>query len=241
MRGNSPKALARIAGALYLLLVVLGVFAHLVVRGRVYVPGDASATAENIVANAALFRLGFVADVAMATVFIFVGIALYRLLKHVDERSAAAMVVFVSVGAGMILVNLLFHYAALLVATDAPYVSALGVEGSDALVLLLVDMHHYGYFIAGVFFGLWLLPLGHLAFRSGMFPRLLGVLLMIAFVSYLVDTLMRFLLPDLGEVVHEIITAPSTVAEFWLIAYLLIRGVKVPQSSAQGLARPQGA
>jgi hypothetical protein len=227
---NSPKALARSAGALYLLFAVLGVFAHLVVRSGIRVPGDAAATAGNIVANSALFRFSLVADIAMATLFVFLGIVLYRLLNHVDRHVATAMVVFVSVGAGMILVNLVFHYAALSVATDAPDPSALGSGSTDALALLLVDMHHSGYAIAGVFFGLWLLPLGYLAYRSGMFPRALGVLLMIAGVSWIIHTLVKFLVPNLGEIFQIILTAP-TLAEFGLLLYLLIKGVRVPRQA----------
>lgn len=85
------------------------------------VPGDAAATALNIAANPTLFRLSLVADIAKATIFVFVGVVLYLLLRHVDRRAAGTLVVFVAVGAGMILVNLVFHHAALLVATDPSY------------------------------------------------------------------------------------------------------------------------
>lgn len=229
---NSPRSTARIAGVLYLLLVITGAFAHLVVRDRVYEPGNAAVTVENIVANSTLFRLAVVADILMATVFVFLGIVLYMLLKDVDRKSATAMVVFVSVGAGMILVNLIFHFAAWLVATDATYATALGVEGSEALVLLLVEMHHYGYLLAGVFFGLWLLPLGYLAYRSDYFPRVLGILLMAASASWIIDTALRFAFPDLNEIVHIVVTIP-TFAEFLLLLYLLVKGVRSPARSGQ--------
>ena len=141
------------------------------------------------------------------------------------------MVVFVAVGAGMILANLLLHQAALLVATDTTYEAL----RSDELVLLLLDLHQVGYTLAGVFFGLWLLPLGYLAYRSGLFPRSLSILLAVAGGSWIVDTLAVFLFPDLPAMVHTILTAP-TFAEFWLIAYLLIRGVRTP---AAGQLRPR--
>lgn len=229
---SSPRSTARIAGVLYLLLVITGVFAQLVVRDRFYEPGNAAVTVENIVANPTLFRLAVVADILMATVFVFLGLVLYMLLKDVDRKSATAMVVFVSVGAGMILLNLIFHYASLLVATEAAYATAFGVEGSEALVLLLLDMHHYGYLLAGIFFGLWLLPLGYLAYKSAYFPRALGILLMIAGGSWIVDTLVRFIAPDLGEVFHSILTLP-TFAEFVMLLYLLIKGVRNPSQSHQ--------
>lgn len=231
---TASKRRARVAGALYLLMCVLGGFAHLAVRASVRVPGDAAATAQNILANPNLFRLSLVADIAMATLFVGVGIALYQLFRHVDRQAAGALVIFVAVGAGMILVNLLFHHAALLVATDPSY-ATFGAESSDGLVLLLLDLHEHGYSIAGVFFGLWLLPLGYLAYRSGLFPRVLGVALLIAGGSWIVGTLAGFLWPDVPAVVHTVITAP-TVAEFWMIAYLLFKGVRVPDPLAPAAA-----
>jgi len=223
----TSKRLARIAGALYLLMAVLGGLAHLGVRADIRVPGDAAATAANIAANPTLFRFSLVADIAMATIFVFVGVTLYLLLRHVDRHAAGALVVFVAVGAGMILVNLVFHHAALLVATD-PAAYALDAHSSDGLALLLVDMHHHGYTIAGVFFGLWLLPLGYLAYRSGLFPRVLSILLVVAGAAWIAGTLVEFLWPDLPGVVHTIITAP-TIAELWMVAYLVIKGVRAPR------------
>src|SRR5665647_2771337 len=105
---------------------------------------------------------------------------------------------------------------------------AFGTDGSNALVLLLVDMHHYGYLIAQVFFGLWLLPLGYLALRSRMFPRPLAVLLMVAAGCQIVDMLGSFVAPESWEHLMLFVMVPSVVAEFWFIGYLLVRGVRLP-------------
>ncbi|MBG0828127.1 DUF4386 domain-containing protein [Planomonospora sp. ID67723] len=223
---GSPKRVARLAGVFYLAVAVFALFAQMYARATVYVPGDAAATAGNIVANATLFRLGFVADLVTATSSLLVAMTLYRLFKHVNRNAAAAMVVFMAIGTGMILVNLIFHFAALLVATDAAYAVAPQVGASDTLVLLLMDMHRYGSVISGIMFGLWLLPMGYLAYTSGMFPRALGVVLMIACFGYEVDTLTTFLLPGLGETFSLIVLAPAVVAEFWMIGYLLAIGVR---------------
>ncbi|MEV8638190.1 DUF4386 domain-containing protein [Streptosporangium sp. NPDC051023] len=224
---GSPKRVARLAGILYLIVALCGGFAQMYVRATIRVPGDAAATAGNIVAHASLFRLGFVADLVTATCSVLVAMTLYRLFKHVNKDAAAAMVVFMAIGTGMILVNLIFHFAALLVATDPSYATA----GSDALVLLLVDMHWYGYVIGGIMFGLWLLPMGYLAYTSGMFPRALGVVLMVACFGYLIDTLTRFLLPSLGETLSTILTMPAAVAELWMVGYLLVVGVRTPATA----------
>lgn len=217
----SPKCLARLAGVLYLLMFVTGGFAHLGIRGRIHVPGDAMATFENLVADPTLFRVALVADIVMATAFVFVGIVLHRLFRTVDRSAAFAVLVFVAVGAGMILTNLLLHQAAALVAADP----ALDVLGGEVLVLFLLDLHAHGYALAGIFFGLWLLPLGYLGYRSGLFPKLLSVLVVVAGGAWIADTLVGFLFPELPALAHTIIGAPKVV-EFALIGYLLVKGIR---------------
>jgi hypothetical protein len=217
---------ARIAGLLYLLVAVFGFFGHFVARGTVVVPGDAAATAANIVANPTLFRLGVVGDVLMSIAYILLGLVLFRLFRHVNREVAGALVVFVAIGTGMILLNLAGQYAALQVATDDSYASAFGRAGSDALTLMLVEMQSYGFSLAGVLFGLWLFPLGYLASVSGLFPRPLGVVLMVACFSYLIDTVATFLVPGLPETFATAVTMPAAVAELWMVGYLCTVGVR---------------
>ena len=227
------KTFARLTGLLYLVVAILGSFAHLGARAAVYVPGDAAATAEKIVANATLFRLGFVADLIQTTLFMLVGLALYRLLRQVSENVARVMVVFVAIATSLILANMIHHLAALLVATEPSYAADLGVAGSQSLVLLLLDMHRYGYLIAQIFFGLWLLPLGYLVFRSRRFPRVLGVALIVACIAYLIEVLVAFLVPGIDESMTMLIVIPSAIAEFWILFYLLIFGIRTPARALQ--------
>lgn len=229
---NNHKAVARLAGFFYLIVVLAGMFAHLFARAEVHVKEDAALTAANIVANAELFRLGLVADIVMTIAFVFLGLALYRLFESVNKPAAGALVVFVCVGAGMILVNLVFHLAALLIATGPSYADAFGQAGSESLVLLMLELHSHGYTLAGIFFGLWLLPLGYLGMTSRYFPRLLGILLVLAGVSYLIDTVLIYLVPDLPEFVHTLIGIP-TYAELVTVLFLLVVGVR-----RQGTRRP---
>jgi hypothetical protein len=122
---------------------------------------------------------------------------LYLLLKHVNKKAASAMVILVAIATTVMCFVKVFQFAALLVAQDTSYGTAFGNAGSDAIVLLLLDVHHYGYYIAQIFFGLWLVPLGYLAYRSRMFPKVLGAVLIVGGVSYLADMLAAFLAPDL--------------------------------------------
>jgi hypothetical protein len=223
---NSPKRLARIAGVLYLLVAIFAGFAFGFVYSKLYVAGDAATTAGNVVANSGLVRMAVVADMVMATVWVFLALTLYRLLKHVHQSAAGAMVVLVAIGAGIVCLNTVFEFEGMRVATGSSYAAALGAGGSNALVLLLLDTQHYGLFIAAVFYGLWLVPLGSLAYKSGLFPKALGVALIVACVSYLVDLLAAFLVPDLSITIHGFLTIPPIIAEVWMVLYLLVIGVR---------------
>jgi hypothetical protein len=226
----SPVRLARMAGLLYLVVAVFGGFAQ-IVRVKVYEPGDATATAANIVANATLVRLSFVADLIQALVWLALAVTLYHLLAHAGRNIARAMVVFVAVSAAIACLNMVNQIGALLVATDHSYVTALGADGSHALVLLLMDLQHYGYLIAQLTW-LWLFALGLLGYRSGMFPRWLSFLLMLGTVCYVADALTRFLAPSLANTSAAIFVIPEIVCEVSLLAYLLIRGVRTPHPTA---------
>ena len=196
---TSPKRLARIAGLLYLLVGIFGGFAQGFVYPKIYVAGDAATTAGNVLANSGLVRIGVVADLFQATVWVFVAMTLYLLLKHVNKSVASAMVVLAAIGAGITCLNAVFEFEGLRVATGAVNLAAFGTAGSNALVLLLVDAQHYGLLIAQIFFGLWLAPMGYLAYKSGWFPKALGIVLVVGCVSYLVDLLAAFLVPDVEQ------------------------------------------
>lgn len=120
---------------------------------------------------------------------------------------------------------------ALLVATNDSYRSAFGVDGANALVLLLMDLQHYGYLIAQLGW-LWLFALGVLGYRSGMFPRWLSFLLMLGTVCYITDALARFLAPSFADTSAAIFLVPEIVCEVALLAYLLIKGFRTPPSTA---------
>ena len=222
---SSPKRLARIAGFLYLLVGIFGGFAEGYVEPKMYVAGNAAATFGNIVANAGLVRLGVVADLLDATFFVFVALALYILLKHVHKSVARAMLVLVILAAGITCVAAVFEFEGLRIATGAVDLAALGTTGSSAIVLLMVDIQHYALLSAQIFFGLWLAPLGYLAYRSGWFPKALGVVLVAAAASYLVDLLAAFLVPDLGKAIHGYATIVPAIAEPAMVLYLLVIGV----------------
>ncbi len=232
---TSPKRLARIAGFLYLVNAITSGFAFGYVLTKVYVPGNAVTTAANVAANSGLVRLGVVFDMFQGAEWILLAMTLYMLLKHVHQGAARAMVVLVAVGGAIVCLNEVFQFESVRVATDSSYAGAFGIGGSNGLVLLLLDIHHYGFLAAQIFFGLWLVPFGYLAYRSAMFPRALGVALIVGGACYLVGLLAVFLVPDfaLGEKINVFVTIPSALAEISMVLYLLVVGVKTPRKTRE--------
>jgi hypothetical protein len=223
---SSQKRLARIAGVLYLIVGIFGGFAVGFANPSVYVPGDAATTAANVAANAGLVRAAVMADLLQATAFVFLAMVLYVMLKDVHRSVARAMIILVAIATTMMCLNEVFQFSALLVAGDASYVTAFGTAGSDALVMLLMDMFHYGFLLAQIFFGLWLIPLGYLAYRSGLFPRTLGAVLIVGGVSYLLDMVLAFTVPELSRQIHGVLAIPPAIAEIGMVGFLLWIGLR---------------
>ena len=238
---SSPKRVARIAGVFYLLVGIFGGFAEGFGDPKMYVAGNAAATAGNVAANSGLVRMIVVAHLLDAIFFIFTAMTLYILLEHVHKSVARAMLILVALAVGMISLNAVFQFAGLRVATDSSYVAAFGAAGSNALVLLLLDIQHYGTLSAQVFFGLWLAPLGYLAYKSGLFPKALGVVLVTATICYLVDLFAAFLVPDFGKQIHTFIVIVPAIAEIWMVLYLLVVGVRTVKPDKRILAAAAAA
>ena len=225
----SPRRLARIAGVFYLVVGIAGGFSEGFVDPALYVARNADATSANVIAHEGLVRFGVVAHLTDAVFFVLTAMALYVLLKHVDRFAARLMVAAVMLAAGIISVSAVFTFVAMQVATDSSYATAFGHVGASALVLLLLQVQHYCVLAAQVFFGLWLAPLGYLAYRSRLFPKALGVILVLATVSYLIDVVVAFLLPAFAEHIHVYLGIVPAIAEIWMVLYLLIVGVRTPR------------
>lgn len=206
---RSMKRSAKMAGWLYLLLFPLGVFGIMYVPGTLVVAGDLTSTINNIVANESFYRLSIVSAFVLQVVNIFVVLYLYQLLKSVDQKIAGLMVLFLLLAVPIALFNELFHVAALVVINST--------ELSINLVSLFLELHEHGIFVAHVFWGLWLFPMGYLIFRSGFLPKFLGVLLMIGCLGYVIDTLTHFLIPDAAVTVSEFTFLGELLLPLWLV------------------------
>ncbi len=230
----SPLKYARIAGFLYLIVNVTGVFAQFFVRSKLIVPGDAAATASNIMASEFLFRAGFMGDLIASTCYFLLALTLYVLLKPVNKNLSLLCVLLVAISTAIMCLNMLNQFAALLLLGGAGYLSVFDRSQLQALALFFLDMHGYGYVVAGIFFGGWLFPLGYLVFKSGFFPKTLGVLLMLACFGFLIDLFLTSLFPR-----HEAIAYPflavDPIAEISFCLWLLIKGVNVERWEKRAL------
>lgn len=209
----------RIAGLLYLVVVITGIFSLGYVPSKLIIWDDAAATYNNIKNNEFLFRLGILSSLICYTFFLFLPLVLYKLFKSFHKTYAGYMVVLAIVSVPISFVNTLNKFAVL---------SILKLKGiqKDQLMFYL-NQYDYGNLIVQVFWGLWLFPLGYLIFKSGIIPKLLGILLMLGCLSYLVNFFGNLLFPNYSELgISSWVRLPATIGEIGTCLWLLIMGAK---------------
>ncbi len=220
----SPQAYARIGGTLYLIIIAAGLFGELFVRGQLVVPGDATATLDNIKSSELLWRLGIAANLFHLACSVALALILYVLLRPVSRELALLAVLFNLVAITLEAVSKLFLLPALFVSGSATYLQAFAPEQLHALAYLSNRSHTYGFNISLIFFGFECVLLGYLIFKSQYLPKVLGVLMTIAGVSYLVNSFALLLAP---KVVNIAVLVPAFIAELSLALWLTVKGVDV--------------
>src|SRR5438132_5080238 len=218
---------ARIAGAVYLSMVLTAPFSLIYVPSKLIVRDNAAATAENVLVHETMFRLSIYGDLVGQVIFICLAIALYRLLSGVNKIWAALMVAFVLVSAAVGFVNTLNDIAALILFRGADFLAVFDKPQRDALGMLFIRLHTQGIFIDEMFWGLWLFPFGLLVFRSGFLPRFIGVCLMINCFGYVALSVTSLFFPAYYEAAFRC-AQPVSFGELVIMLWLLIKGAKVP-------------
>ena len=223
---SSTQQQARVAGLLYLLVALTAPFGLMYVPDKVIVSGNATATADNLRSFEGLVRIGIASELIHQTIAVFLVLALYRLFKPVNEAHAKQLVILGAlVSVPIVFVNVLNEIAALVLVSDAGFLSVFEKSQLDALAYLFLYMHGEGITVVSVFWGLWLFPFGMLVIRSGFIPRVLGVLLIIAGAGYLASSFTTLILPRYTPMVSQV-TTPLVVAEVPIMFWLLIWGAK---------------
>lgn len=223
---TSLSSKARVAGLLYISASAVGYLRLIYIPDALIVTGNAAATAHNISAHETLFRWGIVSYLLASVLFLFVTLALYRLLEEVDRRLAVLMVIL---GGAMVtplfFVNAVTDVGALLFARSADFLSVFDKPQRDAFVVLFLDLHHHLDLADAIFWGVWLIPFGLLVYRSRFLPRILGVWLMLGCFAYLAFSLAGFLFPEYEDRVFTY-GAPLRMGELATMFWLLIMGAK---------------
>jgi hypothetical protein len=231
---NSIQKNAKVAGVLYLLIAVLAGFVHFYVPGKLIVSGDAATTASNIMASEGLFRMSIGSELVILLSEIVLSVLLYVLLKPVNKTLSLVAAVSRLVMTTIHGVNLLNHFIVLLLLGGAGYLTVFQSDQLHAFVTLFLDSYSYGYTIGIVFFTLHTFALAYLIFKSGYFPKILGVLFMIAALGYLIDGFSHVLIASYktGPVY---LALPIAIAEIAFPLWLLIKGVNVEQWEKRAL------
>lgn len=236
VREMSPSAYARIAGVLYLIITVAAIFAHMVIPGQLIVPGDAAATAVNITNSESLFRFGLVGgELIVLLSEIVLSVVLYVLLKPVNKTLSLVAAVSRLAMTTIHGFNLLNYYFVLQLLNGADFLTAFNPEQVNALVTLFLDAHSIGFTIGIAFLVPHVLILGYLIFKSGYFPKVLGVLFIAAGIGYLVDAF-GLLLVSSYTTTPGLIAMVIAAAEIAFPIWLLVKGVNMDRWQSRTVA-----
>ena len=215
---------ARTTGLLYLGLAITGLFGYMIIRNQLFVAGQPESTLANLIQHKSLAGLGIVIELGVVITQALAAVWFYRLFRSVNAFAAGSIAAFGLINAVAILASAALLATALDVSKDASLTVG-GGAAATAQLLYIVSGHLWT--TGGIFFGLWLIPMGWLVRRSGWMPNLLGWILMLGGVGYIANTLLRYLVPDAGPAL-DLLTLPATIGELWMVGYLCVRGVRRP-------------
>lgn len=225
---NAIRNPGRVVGLWYLLMVFGAPLRLLYIPGKLFVPGDAAATVSNIAANEWLFRFGIVSNLFGALILIMLILAFYRLFKSVDQRLAVLVVIFGGVMPALLnFIGAATDGVVLLIARGPDFLSVFDKPQQDALAMLFLKFGGQQTTAAEMLWGVWLLPLALLVYRSGFLPRLLGVWLAINGFAYVILSLTGELMPQYHAMVFNY-GQPAFFGELALMLWLLIKGATPP-------------
>ena len=220
---RSMKTTARTTGLLYLGVAITGMFGFLLIRPEIYVAGDAAATYANLVEREMLARLGIALELLVVLTQALVAVWFYKLFRSVSSAAAGSLAAFGLINSTAILASAAFLVTALTVALDP----ALAPGGdAAATVQLMYELSGAFWGVGALFFGLWLIPMGYLVLASAWMPRPMGWILIGGGVGYILSAFVVYVVPNAPDALELALTGLATVGEFWMIGYLLIKGVR---------------
>ena len=228
INSGSLKNTARLAGLLYLFLIITGVYGIMYIPSKIIVPGDSVSTARNIISNELLFRTGVLNDIISNTIFLFLVLVLYRLLKLVNENQAKLMFALVMVQIPIVFMMEAFNITSLMI-LKGDILKTFELSQRQDLAMLFLNINDYGTLPLEMFWGLWLLPFGVLVFKSEFIPRVFGILLVIGGIAYMVGSTTGILFPSYSSFIKYPTLLLVAIGEISITLWLLIKGVKIKE------------
>ena len=223
----NPISPARTAGLIYLVVVLTGIVSLGYIPSHYINMNDAEFTFLQLIGNGLGFRIGIAAGFICYIAFLFLPLALYRLLSHVNRNAALLMVILAVVSVPISLLNLTNKLDILSILNLDAYGTSMTQEQVQTAIMLSLEKYNNGIVIAKIFWGLWLLPFGYLVFKSNMLPKLLGVFLILGCFGYLIDVFGRTLFPEFPQSIFGgYVTSPASIGEIGTCLWLLIFGVR---------------
>lgn len=221
---NSLKKRARLAGFLYFILVITGIYGIFFISSQTIVQGDAGATAKNVLANEFLFRTGIINDLISNTIFVLLVLVLYRMFKQVNEHQAKLMVALVLVQIPAVFIMEALNITSLVI-FKGEILQTFELNQRQDLAILFLRINDYGTLTLEMFWELWLLPFGLLVYKSGFIPRIFGILLIIAGIAYVNGSFVALLFPSYSAFVNQPTLLLVAIGEISITLWLLIKGV----------------
>jgi Domain of unknown function (DUF4386) len=226
MEFGTNKNTARLAGFLYLIVVITGIFSLAYAPSKLIDWNDAAKTFQQITASEAIFRMSLVSSAICYVAFLLLPFVLYKLLNSVNEIAAKLMIILSVVSVPISILNLQNKYAVLTLLNEKNYLNIFSEQQLQTQIMLLLENYDNGILILQIFWGLWLFPFGYLVYKSGFLPRILGMLLMLGCCGYLISFVGNTLMQNYGETfISGYVRIPASLGEIGSCLWLLIRGI----------------
>ncbi|MDY2586815.1 DUF4386 domain-containing protein [Winogradskyella aquimaris] len=231
MNGKNTFAslrIIRLTGLFYLIVIICAGFSQGYVRGTLIIPDNAVATANNIMQNKGLFELGLTMDLVAFLMDAVIAVMLYQIFKPFNKTLAMMSSVFRLIAHPAIgSINLLNHYMAMKVFDIHQLTGSFSIEQLQEMSSIFMVAHHYGYLIAGGFFGIHCILFGILIYKSNVFPNFFGGLLLGSGAGYLIETFGNFNFPGYEFYTALIVGIAAALGEVGITIYMLTKGTIV--------------
>ena len=220
------KRIARFAGLWYLILAITSGYSWMFIT-KIFVVGNPTLTTNNILGSESQYLIAIVSNIIGQISFIFLGLALYNLLKQVNKTQAKLMLSFILISVPIMFINIFLQTGSLLVLNRFDYLKVFSLDQLNSISMLFMNLNIVGVHIVEIFWGLWLFPFAYLVYKSNFFPKILAILLVVSGLGYLIGSLSSLTLPGFYGEIGKYLSIPEALGESVMVIWLLIIGIKL--------------